>query len=122
MPPKLIFRRTDKIRKSAEYKPVYEQGSKAFGQAIKVYFHKGERTAFGVVVNKRIKGAAKRNRYKRLLREFFRLKKRRFKPGTQIVAIVTRVIEKPTLAYFETEFDKIKQFNACFCENSDDQS
>jgi len=122
MLPKLRFRRTDKIRKSAEFKLVYEQGSKAFGQATKIYFHKGERTAFGVVVSKRIKGAVKRNRYKRLLREFFRLKKERFKPGTQIVAVVTRAIEKPTLAYFEIEFDKIKQFNEYFCENRDDKS
>ena len=52
-----------------------------------------QRTArFGVVVSRRIKGSVKRNRIKRLLREYFRLHKHEF---SRPLAYSVRVTEMP---------------------------
>lgn len=122
MPVRLKFRRPDKIRTSSEYHRVYTQGIKASSSALKIYLRRGEKKAFGVVISKRIKGAVKRNRYKRLMREVFRLNKNRFISGTQIVVVITKDIEKPTYNYFHQELFKIKQIGNFLCEKRDDHN
>jgi ribonuclease P protein component len=56
-------------------------------------------TRFGVVVSRKIKGAVKRNRIKRLAREFFRLNKHMF-PGFANYSV--RVMRLPSCLTWET--------------------
>jgi ribonuclease P protein component len=55
-------------------------------------------TRFGVVVSRKIKGVVKRNRIKRLAREFFRLNKHLF-PGSANYSV--RVMRMPSSLTFE---------------------
>lgn len=47
-------------------------------------------TRLGITVNKRIGNAARRNRIKRLIREFFRLNKDKFQKGYDVIIIANR--------------------------------
>jgi len=47
-------------------------------------------TRLGITVNKRIGNAARRNRVKRLVREFFRLNKNSFQKGYDVIVIANR--------------------------------
>ena len=51
---------------------------------------------FGVVVSRKVKGAVKRNRIKRLLREFFRLNKRVFLESVNYSVRVNKLPSKLT--------------------------
>jgi ribonuclease P protein component len=52
---------------------------------------------FGVVISRKIKGAVRRNRIKRLLREFYRLNKQLFREGAIYSIRVTAVPNSLTL-------------------------
>lgn len=47
----------------------------------------GTETRLGLVVSRKVGQAVARNRVKRLIREFFRIHRRRFPEGTQLVVI-----------------------------------
>lgn len=51
---------------------------------------------FGTVVGRKVGGAVRRNRIKRLLREFFRLNKQLFEDSTSYSVRVTRTPESTT--------------------------
>jgi ribonuclease P protein component len=117
MPQHLTYRKDKRIRTSAEYKTIYEHGIKAAGASVNFYIHRSGRQAFGVVISKRIRGAVKRNRYKRIIREYFRKEQQRFLPGTQIVVVVVREVKKASLKWFEKEFATIKQIRPYLKQN-----
>jgi ribonuclease P protein component len=52
------------------------------------------KTRFGVVIDRRIKGAVRRNRIRRLLKEFFRLNKNLFKDRRDYFVRVNKMPEK----------------------------
>lgn len=56
------------VRKN-EFQRVYEKGAKKIGRYLVVYLLSAEDTAFAVVASRKVGGAVKRNRAKRLLRE-----------------------------------------------------
>lgn len=62
-----------------------------------LYKNKNESSTkrFGVVVSRKIRGAVKRNRIKRLLREFFRLNKQLFRDCHNYSVRVTRMPVSP---------------------------
>lgn len=64
-------------------------------------------TRLGVTVSKRIGGAVRRNRIKRLLREFFRLNQAKFPPGYDIVITAKKDASFLNLQEIERELREI---------------
>ena len=74
---KQSFGKAERIRKRTEYVNIYRRGERVHSNSFTVILSPNARgdTRLGIAVNKRIGNAAKRNRIKRLVREFFRLNK-----------------------------------------------
>lgn len=86
------FRRYERIKKSFEYKRVYENGERTKDKYLTVYVLKAEEgraySKVGFSVSKKFfKKAVLRNRVKRLLKEVFRINKDKIKKGYDIVII-----------------------------------
>ena len=66
------------LRKKSEYNNVYRHGKRVHGENFSLILlpNNSEQNRLGVSIHGQLKGAAKRNRIKRIIREFFRLNKR----------------------------------------------
>ncbi|NPV04106.1 MAG: ribonuclease P protein component [Syntrophaceae bacterium] len=84
--------KSERIRRRSEFKALFESGKRVHSEYLTV-IHCRNTTGvrrLGLVVGKRVgKTAVRRNRMKRLLREFFRLNKHRL-PASQDILIVAR--------------------------------
>lgn len=69
--------RNERIRRRVEFQKVYEQGARIAGRFMTLIVLPSERRAsrLGVVAERKLGGASRRNRAKRLGRELFRLNK-----------------------------------------------
>jgi len=65
------------------------------------------KSQLGVIISRHIKGAVRRNRYKRLIREFFRINQYQIKTGTKIVVVVFKNIIPDSYATVEKEIKKL---------------
>lgn len=93
---KQTFGKDERIRKKNDYVRIYRQGSRGYSEHFTWLIHRspaGTRR-FGITAGRKVGKAAKRNRIKRLLREFFRLNKARLPGGRDIVIMV-----RPRLPY-----------------------
>ena len=65
------------LRKKSEYNKVYQLGKRVHGKDFSLILLPNSlaHNRLGISIHGQIKGAAKRNRIKRIIREFFRLKK-----------------------------------------------
>lgn len=86
---KECFGKDEKIRKRSEYLTIYEQGVRKYSENFTVILLKnqGKTNRLGIAVSKKVGDAVKRNRIKRLVREFFRLNKHRL-PSSQDIVII----------------------------------
>jgi ribonuclease P protein component len=66
------------LRKKSEYSNVYQHGKRVHGENFSLILlpNNSEHNRLGISIHGKLKGAAKRNRIKRIIREFFRLNKR----------------------------------------------
>ena len=66
------------LRKKSEYNNVYQHGKRVHGANYSLILRPNNRAhnRLGISIHGQLKGAAKRNRIKRIIREFFRLNKR----------------------------------------------
>ncbi len=83
--------RDDRLRKQKEIDAVYKTGRRWHGKFFRVHVKPNTlaRSRFTVSVPRRLCTAVLRNRWKRLLRESFRLNKEAIGPGLDIVAVPT---------------------------------
>ena len=81
------FGKVERIRKKRDYLTVYQQGVRSHSNHFTVIAHRNPsgKRRLGITVGKKVGNAVKRNRLKRLLREFFRLHKEQFPPARDIV-------------------------------------
>jgi len=77
------------LRKPREYKNVYNRGKRIRGDRITIIYvpNDGEENRLGISVHG-IKRAVKRNRIKRIIREFFRLNRSFITPASDIVIAI----------------------------------
>lgn len=83
------FKKKERITKKSEFQIIIKNGTRYTTQnfIIIIYANNLKLRRLGVAVNKKVGGAVKRNRVKRLLREFFRLNKGRLPETSDILFI-----------------------------------
>jgi ribonuclease P protein component len=86
------LRKTERLTRQADIDAVYKTGRRLHAKAFRIHVKPNSLpySRFTVSVPKRVCIAVLRNRWKRLLRESFRLNKERIGPGLDIVAVPTR--------------------------------
>ena len=74
----LSLPKTYLLRKKSEYDNVYRRGKRVHGENFSLILlpNNLEYNRLGISIHGQLKGAAKRNRIKRIIREFFRLDRR----------------------------------------------
>ena len=97
------FLRCYRIRKSAEFRAVYARRVRASDQRLIVYVLENQldHPRLGLSVSRKVGNAVVRNRWKRLLREAFRLNVARLPQGVDLVVIPKPGLP-PTLKDVET--------------------
>jgi ribonuclease P protein component len=81
------FSKSIRIKKKKEWEEVVKKGERFFGVNLSLLRLKteGEKIKLGIGIRSGIKGAVKRNRIKRLLREVIRKNKDKFSPGEKVI-------------------------------------
>jgi ribonuclease P protein component len=78
------------LRKGWEYQEVYSKGKRLHGRGFNLICMRnfsGE-SRLGISLHRKIRGAVKRNRLKRIIRESFRLEREKYPAGVDIVFTV----------------------------------
>jgi len=111
---KQTFRKTEKVTNRSRYRAIYQLGewraSKNF-TAVICSNYKGTKR-LGITVTKKTGSAVRRNRIKRLMREYFRLNKNLF-PADHDIILMSRK-NMPFLSYSEV----CKELTAFFTRKS----
>lgn len=87
---KFALPKSSLLRKSREFQQVYLRGKRLHGEGFSLIFVKSEQDVnrLGISVHRRIKGAVRRNRIKRIIRESFRLNRDVYPEHADIVFAV----------------------------------
>ncbi|MFQ5586606.1 MAG: ribonuclease P protein component [Thermodesulfobacteriota bacterium] len=88
------FTKGERLRKSREFLLTRNEGKRFQTKSFILYILHNELniTRLGVSVSSKVGGAVRRNRIKRLLREFFRQNKELFPPSTDVMIVAKRGI------------------------------
>ena len=78
------------LRKNKEFEQVYNQGKRLYGDGFTLIYRRNNLgyNRLGISIHRQIKGAVKRNRLKRIIRESFRLNREQYPPSADIVMAV----------------------------------
>ena len=90
------LRRTERLTRQADIDAVYKTGRRFHAKFFRIHVKPNTLpfSRFTVSVPKRVCIAVLSNRWKRMLRESFRLRKEQIGPGLDIVAVPTRAPEE----------------------------
>ncbi|MBU0961363.1 MAG: ribonuclease P protein component [Proteobacteria bacterium] len=89
--PRFKLPKTALLRKGREFEKVYRQGKRYSGKGFSLIFCSNElgHNRIGISVHRKLKGAVKRNRIKRIVRESFRLHRALY-PGCADIVFAVR--------------------------------
>ncbi|HIE10809.1 MAG TPA: ribonuclease P protein component [Kiritimatiellae bacterium] len=84
--------RGQRLRRPREFQEAYAQGRRWAGRYMVLWLRSGEGAALrlGVVASRRIGGAVKRNRARRLLRELFRRERKHMRGDCDVVLVARK--------------------------------
>ncbi len=93
-----------RLRKRREFKKVYEEGRKVYSKYFTIHYLENQlgRPRLGITVTKKVGKSVVRNRWKRLIREAFRLNRHQFPPW-DIVITVKRGYKPPKFREVEKD-------------------
>jgi ribonuclease P protein component len=96
-----IFHNHERLHNKKEFLTVYQQGIRSYSKYFTIIARKNNSGCrrLGITVSKKVGNAVRRNRIKRLIREFFRLNKTRISQSHDIVIIGKKGI--PLLSYHD---------------------
>lgn len=98
-----------RLRKRRDFLLCYAQGTRYFSRNFLLFVRRhgeaGQGVRFGTAVSKKIGKAVKRNRVKRLLKEFFRLHQQALPIDADIVAVPKRHIQAGSIHYLQVDKD-----------------
>lgn len=109
-PGSLRFDKTRKIKRTVDFQLVYRARIRVYNERLTVCCRPTEPNApsrLGLSVSKKVGKAFIRNRWKRLLREAFRLSRRELPTGFDFVAIPTRQEQVPSLEIIADDLLKL---------------
>jgi ribonuclease P protein component len=100
----MSFRPHERIRRRAEFKKVYEHGTRIRSRYSTVFMLPNDRGVgrLGIAATRKLGGAVQRNRAKRLIREVFRRNK--IADGFDIVVIPKRELLDASLIALEADY------------------
>lgn len=109
-----MLKKQHRLAKTKDIKAVFKQGRGFFNPyfAVKYYCERFAKIRFTIVVSTRVsKNATRRNRLKRLVREFVRLRLKNFRSGDYVITLkpeAVKVTEKELLLSLEKLFIQAK--------------
>lgn len=97
------------VRRSCEYKRIFLSGKKKQFSTLYIYVLAKENgpTRLGLVVSRKVGGAFLRNRFKRIIREVFRLHYPEFTSHTDIIVGVKPAAAREDMTEFRYKLKKI---------------
>jgi ribonuclease P protein component len=100
----LRFRRAQRIRRRAEFKQIYEHGTRVSGRYYTLFIQPNRLAVgrLGVAATRKLGGAVIRNRAKRLVREVFR--RSGLAPGFDIIVVPRRELLAVSFTVLEAEY------------------
>ncbi|MBM4371783.1 MAG: ribonuclease P protein component [Deltaproteobacteria bacterium] len=101
------FTSAHRLRRSEEFRRVFEEGRKLHTRHLLVFVAGGSAgmTRLGITVTRRVGNAVFRNRAKRVTREAFRAVRDRLPPGTDVVVVVKRDAAWPTMEGYRRDLE-----------------
>jgi ribonuclease P protein component len=102
--PSAGLRLNERIRRRAEFKQVYEKGTRVHGRYSTIFVlpNSQEVGRLGIAATKKLGGAVQRNRAKRLIREIFRRNK--IASGFDVVVVPRRELLQASLSAIEADY------------------
>jgi ribonuclease P protein component len=103
------FRPDERIRRHADYQTVYSRGIRLNGRFSSVFVLPTQRKAgrLGIAATKKLGGAVRRNRAKRLIREVFRHNK--IAAGYDVVVVPRRGLLEASLSILEADYRNLME-------------
>ena len=105
------FTKQNRIKKRREYLEIRKKGKRydVADMAMVVHKYPGAGRRLGIAVGKKAGKAHKRNRAKRIIREYFRLNNDRFATLGDVVIIYKKKLGSPTYRELATELHKLTE-------------
>ena len=100
---KFNLSKSEIIRRKEDFNRIFEFGRVFNGNLVSIIFLKADSRKIGFVVSKKIKKAVDRNRYKRVLREIYRLNKDEFPEKGYIVLLAKGISDNFWMLKKETK-------------------
>ncbi len=103
------FRKEERLLKRREFQQVFDKGKKYGNHQFKIYamFNDTSVSRLGLIVGKKFGNAPRRNRFKRIVREAYRLNKRLLGNSVDIIVIPRPGLKDLTLRAIEDKFKQL---------------